>query len=81
MKPAMRTIVALLTAASGMALAVNNVQAGDLTMTERENVQIRSWSVEFLAIFIALAIAVFVWRLSKRDRKKRNEKHQDITTD
>jgi heme/copper-type cytochrome/quinol oxidase subunit 2 len=76
MKTALRIIAALL-----LALLAANAQAGDLSMAEREDVQIISWSVEFIAIFIALAIAVFVWRLSKRDRKKRNEQHQDITPD
>ena len=73
-------IIAVLPIAA-LALAAANAQAGDLTMTEREDVQIISWSVEFLAIFIALAIAVFVWRLSKRDRKRRNKQQQDINPD
>ena len=73
-------IIAVLPIAA-LALAAANAQAGDLTMTEREDVQIISWSVEFLAIFIALAIAVFVWRLSKRDRKRRNKQQQDIKPD
>jgi heme/copper-type cytochrome/quinol oxidase subunit 2 len=79
MKTALRIIAVLLIAA--LALLAANVRAGELTMTEREDVQIISWSVEFLAIFIALAIAVFVWRLSKRDRKRRNEQQQDIKPD
>jgi hypothetical protein len=62
MKTALRIFAVLLIAA--LAVLAANAQAGDLTMTEREDVQIISWSVEFLAIFIALAIAVFVWRLS-----------------
>jgi heme/copper-type cytochrome/quinol oxidase subunit 2 len=79
MKTALRIIAVLLIAA--LALLAANVRAGELTMTEREDVQIISWSVEFLAIFIALALAVFVWRLSKRDRKRRNEQQQDIKPD
>jgi uncharacterized membrane protein YccC len=75
MKTALRIFAVLLSAA--LAVLAANAQAGDLTMTEREDVQIISWSVEFLAIFIALAIAVFVWRLSKRDRKNRNAKRDD----
>jgi uncharacterized protein HemY len=75
MKTALRIFAVLLIAA--LAVLAANAQAGDLTMTEREDVQIISWSVEFLAIFIALAIAVFVWRLSKRDRKNRNAKRDD----
>jgi hypothetical protein len=75
MKSTLRIIAVLLIAA--LALLAANVRAGELTMTEREDVQIISWSVEFLAIFIALAIAVFVWRLSKRDRKNRNAKRDD----
>ena len=75
MKTALRIFAVLLIDA--LALLAANAQAGDLTMTEREDVQIISWSVEFIAIFIALAIAVFVWRLSKRDRKNRNTKRDD----
>jgi heme/copper-type cytochrome/quinol oxidase subunit 2 len=78
-KTASRIIAALLIAL--LALLAANAQAGDLSMTEREDVQIISWSVEFIAIFIALAIAVFVWRLSKRDRKRRNEQQQDTKPD
>ncbi|MGA7596138.1 MAG: hypothetical protein WCA64_13170 [Gallionella sp.] len=79
MKTALRIVAALLIAL--LALLAANAQAGDLSMAEREDVQIVSWSVEFIAIFIALAIAVFVWRLSKRDRKKRDEQHQDTKPD
>jgi heme/copper-type cytochrome/quinol oxidase subunit 2 len=76
---ALRIIGVLLIAA--LTLLADYAQAGDLSMTEREDVQIISWSVEFIAIFIALAIAVFVWRLSKRDRKRRNEQQQDTKPD
>ncbi|MCG6933667.1 MAG: hypothetical protein LJE57_08505 [Gallionella sp.] len=79
MNNALRIIAVLLIAA--LAFLAANAQAGDLTMAEREDVQFISWSVEFLAIFIALAIAVFVWRLSRRDRKRRNEQQQDIKPD
>jgi heme/copper-type cytochrome/quinol oxidase subunit 2 len=78
-KTASRIIAALLIAL--LALLAANAQAGDLSMAEREDVQIISWSVEFIAIFIALAIAVFVWRLSKRDRKRRIERQQDTKPD
>ncbi|MGB9094675.1 MAG: hypothetical protein WCB93_11220 [Gallionella sp.] len=79
MKTALRIVAALLIAL--LALLAANAQAGELTMTEREDVQIMSWSVEFIAVFIALAIAVFVWRLSKRDRNRRNERQQDTKPD
>ena len=79
MKTALRIIAALLIAL--LALLADYAQAGELTMTEREDVQIISWSVEFIAIFIALAIAVFVWRLSKRDRNRRNEQRQHTKPD
>jgi phosphate/sulfate permease len=73
----------ILFAAVGTAFSAGNASAG-LTMTQRETVQDISWSVEFLAILAALVIAVFVWRLGKRDiknRKNRNEGRQDITSD
>ena len=79
MKSALRIIAVLLIAL--LALLASNAQAGDLSMTEREDVQIISWSVEFIAIFIALAIAVFVWRLSKRDRNRRNEQQRHTKPD
>ncbi len=79
MKSALRIVAALLIAL--LALLAANAQAGELTMTEREDVQIISWSVEFIAIFIALAIAVFIWRLSKRDRNRRNDRQQHTKPD
>lgn len=79
MKTALRIVAALLIAL--LALLAANVQAGELTIAEREDVQIVSWSVEFIAIFIALAIAVFVWRLSKRDRNRRNDRQRDTKPD
>lgn len=68
-------------AAAGIALPVENAMAA-LTMHQRESVQDISWSIEILAFLAALVIAVFVWRLGKRDLKKRNsrdENRRDIT--
>lgn len=70
-------------AAVGMALPVENAMAA-LTMHQRKSVQDISWSIEILAFLAALVIAVFVWRLGKRDLKKRNsrnENRRDITGD
>lgn len=73
----------VLIAAFGMVLPVENAMAA-LTMNQRESVQDISWSIEILAFLAALVIAVFVWRLGKRDLKKRNlrnENRRDITGD
>jgi hypothetical protein len=70
-----RNIVALF-AAVGMVFPVKNTIAG-LTITQRETVQDISWSIEILAILIALGIAWFVWRLGKRDIKNKNSKRND----
>ncbi|MEO9040322.1 MAG: hypothetical protein ABI265_09870 [Gallionella sp.] len=70
-----KSIVALF-AAVGMVFPVENALAG-LTMTQRETVQDISWSIEILAILIALGIAWFVWRLGKRDIKNKNSKRND----
>ncbi|HEY8887162.1 MAG TPA: hypothetical protein VIM35_01640 [Gallionella sp.] len=79
MKPGIRIIVVILIAA--MALAVANAQAGSLTLPEREDVQAIAWTIEFLAIFTAVGIAWFIWRLSKRDQKSKNDKRHDLTRD
>ena len=73
----------VLIAALGMAFPFENAMAA-LTMHQRESVQDISWSVEILAFLAALVIAVFVWRLGKRDLKKRNlrnENRRDISSD
>jgi phosphate/sulfate permease len=70
-------------AAVGTIFPVGNAMAS-LSMSQRETVQDISWSVEILAILMALVIAWFVWRLGKRDiknRKNKNENHQDMTRD
>lgn len=41
-----------------------------IPMQEKEHVQAIVWAVEFATFITALAIAVFIWRLSKRDGKK-----------
>jgi len=77
----MKSIIPVLIAA--MTLLAGNAQAV-LSMPEKEDVQAIAWSIEFLAILIAVVIAWFIWRLGKRDiknRKNRNENRQDITRD
>lgn len=70
----------ILFAAVRTVFSVGNARAG-LTMTQRETVQDISWIIEFLAIFTAVGIAWFVWRLSKRDQKSKNAKRHDLTRD
>lgn len=75
--------IVVLFAAVGTVCSAENARAG-LTMTQRVTVQDISWSIEILAILAALVIAVFVWRLGKRDLKKRknsSENRHDLTRD
>jgi len=81
MSPARTTMLVLLFAAGGLALPTNQAQASVMSTSQMESVQAISWTIEFLAIFIALAIAVFIWRLSKRDHKNRNAKRNEMTRD
>jgi len=74
----MKSIIPVLIAA--MTLLAGNAQAV-LSMPEKEDVQAIAWSIEFLAILIAVVIAWFVWRLSKRDLKNRNQKRHNMTRD
>ena len=60
--------ILVLLAAGGMVLPVGNAMA-ELSLQQRETVQDISWSVEILAFLAALVIAVFIWRISKRDLK------------
>ena len=76
----MKTFILVLVAAGGMTVLAGNANAV-LTMPEREDVQAIAWSVEFLAFLAALVIAWFVWRLSKRDLKNRNQKRHNMTRD
>lgn len=69
--------IIVLFAAVGTIFPVGNAMANNLTMTQRETVQDISWTVEIVAILIALAIAWFVWRLGKRDARNRNSKRND----
>jgi phosphate/sulfate permease len=72
--------IVVLFAAVGTVFSAGNARAG-LNMTQREAVQDISWSIEILAILAALVIAVFVWRLSKRDQKSKDDKRHDLTRD
>jgi heme/copper-type cytochrome/quinol oxidase subunit 2 len=74
-------MLVLLFAAGGLSLPTDHAQASVMTTSQMESVQAISWTIEFMAIFIALVIAVFIWRLSKRDHKKRNAKRDEMTRD
>ena len=74
----MKSIIPVLIAA--MTLLAGNAQAV-LSMPEKEDVQAIAWSIEFLAFLAAVVIAWFVWRLSKRDLKNRNQKRHNMTRD
>ena len=74
----MKSIILVLIAA--MTLLAGNAHAA-LSVPQRETVQDISWSIEILAFLAALVIAWFVWRLSKRDLKNRNQKRHNMTRD
>jgi len=74
----MKSIIPVLIAV--MTLLAGNSHAG-LTIPEREDAQAIAWTIEILAFLAAVAIAVFVWRLSKRDLKNRNQKRNNMTRD
>jgi heme/copper-type cytochrome/quinol oxidase subunit 2 len=81
MSPARTLMPVLLFAAGGSALPTDHAQASVMTTPQMESVQAISWTIEFLAIFIALVIAVLIWRLSKRDHQNRNAKRDEMTRD
>lgn len=64
-----------------MVLPSGAAQGGSLTMPEKEDVQAIAWTIEFLAIFTAAGIAWFIWRLSKRDQKNKNNQRHGIRRD
>ena len=72
-------IAVMLLALAGTALPAY-AQAG-LTMPEKEDVQAIAWTIEFLAFFTAAGIAWFIWRLSKRDQKNKNDQRHGIKRD
>lgn len=74
----MKSIIPVLIAV--MTLLAGNAHAA-LSVPQRETVQDISWSIEILAFLAALVIAWFVWRLSKRDLKNRNQKRHNMTRD
>ena len=74
----MKTIIPVLIAV--MTLLAGNAHGG-LTMPEREDAQAIAWTIEILAFLAALVIAWFVWCLSKRDLKNRNQKRNNMTRD
>lgn len=74
MKTTMRSIVFF--GAGVAALLMDNANA-TVPMQERENVQMIVRLVEFSTFVTAVAIAVFVWRVSKRDSKNKKSKRDD----
>ncbi len=77
MKSAVSIFIRVLLAASGMAMLEGNAY-GQISMPEREHVQAIVWTGEFLTFITAVAIAVLVWRISKRARKNIKPKRDDL---
>lgn len=75
MKTTTSGFVSVFLVISGMALLVGNARA--LSMFERENVQTLSWTIEFVTFSTAMAIGLFVLRVSKRDSKNKKSKKDD----
>jgi hypothetical protein len=76
MKTNMSALIFMSLAVSGMALLAGNANAR-VSMPEREHVQAIVWLGEFVSFVTALAIAVFVWRISKRASKNKKSKQDD----
>jgi heme/copper-type cytochrome/quinol oxidase subunit 2 len=77
MKTTMSGLIFVLLAVSGTALLVGNAKA-EISMPERENVQTIVRVVEFVTFVTAMAIAWFVWRISKRASKNKNLKQDNL---
>ncbi len=73
MKTTMRVLIFTLLAVSGTMLLAGSANA-QIGMPERENVQAIVWLVEFISFSTAAVIAVFVWRIGKRDSKNKKFK-------
>jgi len=69
-------VLVALFSAGGTMLLTGTANAR-LSMPEREHVQTVVIVIEFLSFIVAVAIAVFVWNFSKRDRKNRDSEHGD----
>lgn len=76
MKKTMSGLIFVLLSVGGTALLAGNAQA-QINMPEREHVQTIVWAVEFVTFVTAMAIAWFVWRISKRDSKNKKSKQDD----
>jgi len=68
-----RNLVSALFGLGGLLFLVSDASA-QLAMQERENVQTIVRVVEFSTFITLLAIGLFVWRLSKRESKKRRDR-------
>jgi heme/copper-type cytochrome/quinol oxidase subunit 2 len=76
MKTAMRGLIFVLLTVIGMALLEGNANA-QKDMIEREHVQSIVWLFEFATFVTIIAIAWFVWRISKRDYKNRKSQQDN----
>jgi membrane protein implicated in regulation of membrane protease activity len=66
-------LIALLLTAGGMALLSGNAEA-NVSLPAREDVQAISWTIELVTFLAAMAIAWFIWRMSKRDSQNKKSK-------
>ncbi|MDX8399495.1 MAG: hypothetical protein R8K20_04530 [Gallionellaceae bacterium] len=68
-----RNFISVLFGMGGLLFLVSDASA-QLAMQERENVQTIVRVVEFTTFITLLAVGLFVWRLSKRESKKRRDR-------
>jgi len=69
----MRGWIIVLLTVSGIMLLAGNAQA-QLTMEEKEHVQSIVWGLEIVVFVTVMAIAWFVWRISKRAKESKKSK-------
>jgi hypothetical protein len=73
MKAIKSGLIFALLAVSGIALLASNANA-EVSMSERENVQTIVRVVEFVSFVTAIAMAWYVWRISKRAIKNKKSR-------
>jgi hypothetical protein len=71
-----KNMASLMVVLLATAMLIFNVEA-KVSMPEREHVQAVVWFGEFISFATAVVIAVFVWRISKRDSKNKKSKLDD----
>ncbi len=61
---------------AGVILFLSGRAQAALSMPEREHAQTIVWVVEVVTFVTAFGIALLVWRISKKDRKAKNNRSE-----